>query len=198
MHSYSIDTAIRRHAYVSMAIIALLIPAFFEKVRTVFGLPGNYGFPITFSALYGVMHIIFDRYLWHKWPALIGVPDLNGRWTAHGVSSYKDPVTGNSFRFSMEIIIRQTFTHLEVFTETNESTSRSTMASICTQHAVPIFRYAFDNVPKSMADQEMQRHPGMMELRINDDSHLAGDYFSGKHRLRYGEMTLERNHNAHQ
>jgi hypothetical protein len=66
------------------------------------------------------------------------------------------------------------------------------MASISTQHAVPIFRYSFENTPKSKASEELQRHPGLIELRIKENNSMQGDYFSGKHRLRFGELTLKK------
>ena len=43
-----------------------------------------------------------------------------------------------------------------------------------------------------MANEELQRHPGLVSLRIESKDKMAGDYFSGKHRLRFGEMYLER------
>ena len=92
----------------------------------------------------------------------------------------------------MQVIIKQTFTKIEVFAETKDSTSRSTMASICTQHAVPIFRYSFENIPKNNANDELQRHPGLIELRVKSNDLLEGSYFSGKHRLRYGELIYKR------
>jgi hypothetical protein len=70
------------------------------------------------------------------------------------------------------------------------------MASIELQHAVPVFRYGFDNTPKNMANAELQRHPGMMDLRISSSDLLEGDYFSGKHRLRYGELVIRRQPNG--
>lgn len=120
------------------------------------------------------------------------LPDLNGDWVADGTSSYADPNTGENLKFRMNVKIKQTFSQIEFFTETENSTSRSFMASIETNHAVPIVRYGFDNTPKNMSDAALQRHPGMMELRVSATDKLEGDYFSGKHRLRFGELTIRR------
>lgn len=190
MHTYSLDTDIRRHVYIAIGIIALGIPAAFEKARTLFGLPVNIGFPVSSGALYSVMLLITDRWLWRWFARPMGLPDLNGKWIAAGKSSYENPETGRPHEFSMTVQIRQSFSKLEVFTQTESSTSRSTLAGICTEHAVPIFRYAFENAPKSVADAELQRHPGLIELRIESDNRMVGDYFSGKHRLRFGELQL--------
>lgn len=192
MHEYSLDTEVRRKVHGYLVIIAMSAPTFFESCRTFLGLSPQLGIPISFGALYGVLFFLYDRILWRHCPTFFPIPNLNGKWKAEGVSSFQNPDTGENFRFTMDVIIKQTFSHIEVFTQTGDSTSRSTMANISTQHAVPIFRYTFENTPKSMANEELQRHPGMIELRIETEDCLKGDYFSGKHRLRYGELTLRR------
>lgn len=67
------------------------------------------------------------------------------------------------------------------------------MSSFELDHTVSTFRYAYDNKPGNMANSELQRHPGMMDIRVESEGLMRGDYFSGKHRLRYGEITLTRN-----
>lgn len=175
-----------------MVIIALSIPTFFQSVKPMLGLPPRYGFPLTFGSLYAGMFFLFDKWVWRAFSTILGIPNLNGKWKGTGRSSYEDPTTGKNYEFTMDVTIKQTFSAMEVFTQTGDSTSRSTMASLCTQHAVPIFRYAYENAPKNMANAELQRHPGLIELRIEDSNRMSGDYFSGKHRLRFGELTLER------
>lgn len=192
MHYYSIDSEIRKKVHSLLAVIALTIPGLFEQVRTLFHLPVGWGFPLTFGALFGFLYLIVDLYAW-KWIAnFTKIPILNGKWTAKGKSSYIDPETKKNLEFEMQITIKQTFSKMEIFTETKDSTSQSTMASICTHKAMPVIRYSFENTPKNMADKELQRHPGLIELRIESKNSMVGDYFSGKHRLRYGELKLER------
>jgi hypothetical protein len=170
----------------------MAIPAAFEKIRIITVLPDNLAFPVSFSALFGALYFIFDRWLWKYFSWLTSIPNLAGEWVAEGKSSYIDPITNKNVVFNMAITIRQNFSKIEIFTETKESTSRSTMAGFFSQHAIPIFRYSFENTPKNMANQELQRHPGLIELRIQPDGVLVGDYFSGKHRLRYGELEVKR------
>lgn len=186
MHYYTLDTEIRKKVYVIITLISLSFPAFFESIRSIFGIPAHFGFPLSFSIIFSLFFFVQDKFIWKLFGKLI--PNLNGSWKANGISSYKDPNTGENFKFEMEVIIKQTFSKIEIYTETIDSTSRSTMASICTQHAMPIFRYSFENTPKNKADEELQRHPGLIELRIKKKNLLEGDYFSGKHRLRYGEL----------
>lgn len=192
MHYYSIDSEIRKKVHSILAMIALAIPGLFEQVRTLFNLPVSWGFPLTFGALFGFLYLIVDLFAWKWISSFIKIPVLSGKWLAKGKSSYIDPETNKNYEFKMEIVIKQTFSKMEVFTETNDSTSLSTMASICTHKAMPVFRYSFENTPKSMSDGELQRHPGLIELRIKSQDTMEGDYFSGKHRLRYGELKLER------
>lgn len=193
MHYYTLDKEIRKTAYVILTIISLVLPSLFDTFKTFFGVSESFGFSLSFGTTFAILYFLLDRFIW-KWISfIISIPDLNGTWDAEGISSFKDPNTGEDIHFKMQIIIKQTFTKIEVFTETKDSTSRSTMASICTQHAVPIFRYSFENTPKNKANDELQRHPGLIELRIKNNDLLEGDYFSGKHRLRYGELIYKRN-----
>lgn len=180
--------------HVTIAVIAFAIPPLFESAIKIFCLPQMLAVPISFGAVFTALYFAFDRFLWKLKLAssLIGVPNLNGQWIAEGVSSYIDPETNEPFHYRMIVTIKQTFSKIEIFTETKDSTSRSTMASLSTQHAKMFFRYAFENTPKNKSDPELQRHPGLIELRINSPDEMVGDYFSGKHRLRYGELTLKR------
>jgi hypothetical protein len=200
MHSYSLDTDARKWVYVALGVTAFALPAGISQVSTwfqsVFASLPVLSWPLSFGATFGVVFFAFDRYLWRTrlFSRLHGVPVLQGTWNVEGISSYQlDPETqAPNHRFKMIVVIRQTFTRIEVFTETDDSTSRSTVAGICLNHARPLFRYAFENTPKNKANQGLQRHPGLTELRVNSKTELQGDYFSGKHRLRYGELTFKR------
>ena len=200
MHSYSLDTDVRKWVYVSLGITAFALPAgichLSTWIRPMFTEMPILSWPLSFGATFGVLFYWFDHYLWRTGPIsrLHGIPVLHGRWIVDGISSFQcDPETGApTHAFSMEVVIKQTFTRLEVFTETDDSTSRSTVAGVCVNHARPVFRYAFENTPKNKANPKLQRHPGLIELRVNSGGELQGDYFSGKHRLRYGELTFRR------
>ncbi len=192
MHDYSIDSNIRRVTHVVLAVVSLSLPTWVTKFAVQTGMPAWVSFPLSFGATFGLLYFIVDRFAWRWLCTLHGIPDLQGKWEAQGKSSYIDPATQQPVEFSMTVTIRQTFSRIEVFTETKDSTSRSFMASIEIQHAVTLFRYGFENVPKNMSNSELQRHPGMMELRHSSTDVLEGDYFSGKHRLRYGELKMTR------
>jgi hypothetical protein len=192
MHYYSIDSEIRKNVIVILAITSLSLPTIFENLRTFLGINQNLEFSISFGLIFGILYWTFEYFIWKilSWMKLL--PNLNGKWTAKGISSFFDPETGQNSEFEMRIKIKQTFSKIEIFAQSNSSTSKSIMASIETQRAVPVLRYAYDNEPDNMANQELQRHPGLMALLISSDNEMKGDYFSGKHRLRYGELTLTR------
>lgn len=190
MHPYSIDTKARQTVYFVLAVISFVVPGVVGSDWVTHFMGSKLPYPFGVSATFGILFLFFDRLLWKHLQFILHIPNLNGTWTAKGVSSYEDPVTCKPMEFKMHYQIKQTFTRIEICGETDKSTSRSTMASVEVDHAVPIFRYAFENTPRNMSDSELQRHPGLIELRLNDTSKMTGDYFSGKHRLRYGELTL--------
>lgn len=191
MHPYSLDNSIRRWVYITIAIISLSIPQYFEELQVLFGIAKPVGITISFGAIFGIIYFLFDNFIWKLLIYTKTVISLDGKWNVKGISSYKDE-NGKNFTFDMYVIIKQTFTKIEIYTETESSTSKSNMASIELNHAQPIFQYTFENIPKNMANDELQRHPGLMKLRIESNTAMSGDYFSGKHRLRYGELTFNK------
>lgn len=190
MHPYSIDTNARQTVYFVLAIVAFVIPGLVASDWVTRYVGDKLSYPFGVGATFGVLFLLFDHVLWKRLQFILHIPNLNGTWTAKGISSYEDPATGKPMAFVMEYQIKQTFTRIEISGETDKSTSRSTMASLEIDHAVAIFRYAFENTPRNMSDAELQRHPGLIELRLNSADKMTGDYFSGKHRLRYGELIL--------
>lgn len=161
--------------HVAIAVGSLSLPALLTWAEMAVIDAPKTTFTVSFGATFAIFYFFFDRYAW-KWARFIHhLPDLNGDWQVDGTSSYKDPDTGQNLKFKMTVKVKQTFSQIEFFTETNDSTSRSFMASVETGHAVPILRYGFDNIPKNMSNAELQRHPGMMELRISDDDKMEGD-----------------------
>ena len=204
MHAYSIDSSIRRNIYVGLGFFAFMIPTICNfmthKVSHFFTSVPNLAWPLSFATTFGVLYFVFDRYMW-KWKisrSIHKIPNLEGVYSVKGLSSYEldETTQAPKYCFNMEIKIKQSFSRIEVFSESNDSTSRSTLAGFCMDHAVGLFRYSFENTPKNKSNPELQRHPGLIELRIKDNDELQGDYFSGKHRLRYGELTLRRKNNA--
>lgn len=189
MHSYSIDQPLRLRVYATVGVVAFVASYFSATIPELVGIPGFTSFSVSFGLVFSIFLFAFDKWLWKL---ISGLPDLNGEWTAEGVSSYQPEQTGEPYKYTMKVQIKQTFSKIEVDTETENSTSLSTMAGFELDHAIPVFRYAFENVPLSRATEELQRHPGLVELRIYASEEMRGDYFSGKHRLRFGGLSMRR------
>lgn len=190
MHDYSLDNHCRRTVHFAAAVVSVYLPHAFVFIAGKAFDNGGISYPLSVGATFSILYLLFERCLWKKLQSPLGVPDLSGTWKARGLSCHTDEVSGERIAFEMECRIKQTFSKIEVFAETEHSTSRSFMASIESNHAVAILYYAFENTPKNMSDPELQRHSGLIELRITDSTHMSGDYFTGKHRLKYGELTL--------
>lgn len=182
-----------------MVTVSLSTASLLGSLGVTLGMSTHIAFPVSSGTILTLLHILWDKWLWRQRfgrlsiPRLLGVHDLNGVWHGDGISSFEDPNTGAKKRYTMDVRIRQTFSRIEVHAKTRESTSFSTMAGMCVDKAMPILRYAFENTPMNMADPTLQRHAGLIELRIESEARMAGDYFSGKHRVRHGELTLTRN-----
>lgn len=190
MHPYSLDNQLRKWIYIVISCISISVPIYFDVLMKFLGFE-YISFTLSFGITFGILFFLVDKYLWKTFKFLNMIPNLEGKWMVSGISSFQDE-NGNNYKFNMEIQIKQTLTSIEIFSETQDSTSKSTMASIEMNHSKAIFRYTFENTPKNMSNDELQRHPGMMELRINSTEEMSGDYFSGKHRLRYGELQLKK------
>ncbi len=190
MHPYSLDNQLRKWIYIVISCISISVPIYFDVLMKFLGFE-YISFTLSFGITFGILFFLVDKYLWKTFKFLNMIPNLEGKWMVSGISSFQDE-NGNNYKFNMEIEIKQTLTSIEIFAETQDSTSKSTMASIEMNHSKAIFRYTFENTPKNMSNDELQRHPGMMELRINSTEDMSGDYFSGKHRLRYGELQFKK------
>lgn len=190
MHSYGLDGTARQTTYSIIGVLSFLISYRSATIPELFGVSGFIPFSLSFGVVFGVLIFIFDRY---AWKLLTRIPNLNGDWEAVGISSYTmDESEAPNHEFSMNVKIKQTFSRIGISTTTGESTSNSTMASFQLNLPIPVIRYSFENIPMNRSSQELQRHPGMVELRIIDEKEMSGDYFSGKHRLRFGSLTLRR------
>ena len=129
MHDYSLDTPVRRYVHYGLALAAFTIPHAFTAL-TGYAIPGNqFGYPISVGTTFTLLYLIFDHWAWKKLHWILKIPNLAGDWHANGISSYPDPETGEPYKFNMHYTIKQTFSRIEVYGETDTSTSRSTPRS---------------------------------------------------------------------
>jgi len=146
---------------------------------------------------YGFLWWLFDRCIW-KWKllrtvGLVRVPDFNGRWRGHGISSYLRE-DGNRAEFDFQLEIGQEWTRLHVRMETAESASDSLIGAIVVGDGRrATLSYEYESHPRASAVETMQIHRGSARLeRVNDDDSLEGEYYTGRGRQNYGEMKLQR------
>ena len=123
----------------------------------------------SFGGFYGILHGLFDRYLWRWAPlgklGLIRVPDLNGEWTGEIRSSY---VSGGE-TVPVRVIIKQRWSNLVVRLEAIHSKSDSVMARIKTGDVVhPTLDYMYVNEPEAGARETMHAHRGTAMLELID------------------------------
>jgi hypothetical protein len=144
--------------------------------------------------LYGILYGVFDRWGWRlrilRKMRLINVPDLNGRWSGPGRSSFDDH--GTDYEVTMDII--QTWTRLLVTLRTPESRSESLSATILTENpwTIPL-SYEYLNHPRPNAKTTMNSHRGAAKLELQERPHdrvLDGDYCSGRGRVNFGALSV--------
>lgn len=129
--------------------------------------------------------------LFHKL-GLVRIPDLSGRWTGTLRSSYDDMAT----EYDCAIVIRQTWTRIAVVLTTKTSRSENLVAGVLingVDDALLVYEYL--NQPLMDAPATMEAHQGHVTLRLErkgDADVLAGEYYSGRGRLKTGTIRVTR------
>lgn len=198
MHPYATDSSERRTVPILFAIAAVAsawqLPKVVEHLQLQAllwwaDLPAVWGFYVLYWG-------IFEKWLW-TWPLLrfirlVRVPDLRGEWVGEGVSSYDDG-GGKPTPYDMRLTIRQEWTRCSVRMETGHSRSDSTIAAVLVEHGGrPRLSYEYQNQPGAHAAGTMHAHPGMTRLEMIDETHVEGEYYTGRDRRSYGTMRLTR------
>jgi hypothetical protein len=147
-------------------------------------------------AVYAVISIIFDRQLW-RWKflrenGLVSLPDLNGVWSGHIVSSFD----GFNRKIPVRMRIVQNWRTIHITLSTEKSQSHSVLAGIMLGNSgSPTLSYEYANEPQGEALYAMQMHVGRARLSLGKEHNkdvLSGDYYSGGERHTYGNIDLER------
>jgi hypothetical protein len=194
MHPYATDSEERRTVLIIIALFSLLLAYLFHLLMVRLNIqllwlvspPSVLGIAV---ALYEA----FDKWLW-RWSRRLGivkVPDIQGQWEVEGYTSFELKP------FKAKVTIRQTWTHISVYLETEHSTSRSLAASLLlNQPEGPTLIYQYRNEPKPNAEKTMHAHMGTALLRLKNAECMEGEYYSGRDRQNYGGLILRRKGNA--
>jgi hypothetical protein len=145
------------------------------------------------GAVFGLFYVAFEKALWrlHRFGIRASkIRDLQGTWVGTLDSSHNG-------RTVKPIVIRisQTWRHISIRAETDQSTSHSVTAAILTDDAnEPGLVYQYVNTPRARrAVDSMKPHRGTASFRFtSDEDALDAEYYTNPHRDRNGCMTLTR------
>jgi hypothetical protein len=193
MHPYVTDSKERIRVPLFIAGASLIV----AWLVTIIKLPMSWWLHAPFVlAVYAVISIIFDRQLW-RWKylreiGLVRIPDFNGFWSGHIVSSFD----GLKREIPVKMVIAQNWRTIHITLSTEKSRSHSVLAGITISNAgTSTLSYEYANEPQGDAAYAMQVHIGRARLTLgkeHDKDVLSGDYYSGGERHTYGIIHLER------
>jgi hypothetical protein len=195
MHPYATDSEERRNVLLGIALVSLGLAYGFHwlivhmNIQTPWWVESP-----SVLGIAGVLYKAFDKWLW-RWFRKLGivkVPDIQGQWEVGGYTSFEQMKS-----FKANVTIRQTWTHISVYLETEQSISRSLAASLSSnQPEGAVLVYHYRNEPKPNAVKTMHAHIGTALLRLKNAECMEGEYYSGRDRRNYGGLTLRRAGNA--
>lgn len=199
MHPYATDSHERDTIPLAIAALSVICAWALRRILALISrdlwwidVPSVLGF-------YKIIYTIFDTYVW-RWAVLrkigiVKIPDLNGLWRGYVTSSFDNSTTSRN----VLVNIRQSWTRLSITFQTETSQSHSLIGSILTEHPHGnVLSYEYINEPKPNAPGTMHSHRGTARLIVlNQGNILEGEYYTGKDRLNYGILRLERSRMDH-
>lgn len=194
MHSYEAARTTR----VAGAIAGVSIPLVWlmDSVLVSVGLdvPTGSNVPyvaVLLSAVYAVIYYAFDYRIWRfgllRKCHLVKIPYLGGTWNGYVQYSYDNWET----KYEISIVIKQRWSAIAIWLDTNTSRSRSVSATLRTDLPFPELSYRYLNQPKPNAPTTMEAHEGTTVLELRGDA-LAGEYYTGRGRMQRGLIRLKR------
>lgn len=188
MHTYSMRGCSRERYVFYLALAAIAVVAVMRQTAGYVGV----AISITAFGVFGGLFFVFDRWIW-KLPwigKLLGTPDLSGTWAIAGST---DGADGLARDWKGTLKIEQTWSQIAISIETQQSRSRSTMASL---ERDPGFGYrliyGYANSRRDV-DGELRSHNGTCETIIASDLRSADSaYFNDHQRRTVGTMKWSR------
>jgi hypothetical protein len=194
MHGYSTDSNERRVVPFLLAALAIALAWMSSRflAATHLSVPWWVDAPSSLG-FYGALYALFDKHLWRnrfiRKLGLVRVPSLTGRWGGYLTSSFDEHVK----HLDVKVQIFQTWTQISIVLSTATSQSRSCVAAI--QVADPdciTLIYQYENQPQASALKTMHMHHGTAMLRISNGSFLTGDYYAGRDRGTFGQISCRK------
>lgn len=207
LHGYTIKGASRIKIIMLICVISYIIYIVLRYyLNDVINIEQfNHGYitiPITFSCIFGLLFMIFDKYLWKCYIVnrLLKTPNISGRWKCIGESFKKSSSELQEkgviniepqYNWEADINIIQTWTNICIILNTKQSGSKSFMAQIeAIDKNYCQLTYAYTNITSAGADTDMRNHEGICRICFTENiTNANGEYFTNpKDRLSYGKM----------
>lgn len=139
---------------------------------------------------YGVIYALYNQLLWKihiSTVSLSSIPYVGGVWAGVLTSSYN-----NGTKIDIVLYIKQTWSKISIRTETETSTSFTTMAAFNTEDNLdPGLKYEYLSEPGAFAKETMHIHKGTGHLSLSSDNKtLIGEYYTGRGRQTFGTLEL--------
>ena len=191
MEQYSIDGRGRSEVYLTQALVSVLLAYLSHQEIDLlpFHVPWYIEVP-SFAVWFGLVNVLFDRWLWRVRffgkLRLSEVPNFGGSWSGtirahaqHG-ALVDIPVT---------MVIRQTWSAIDIRGETAQGVTRSKMAGIRMEDEE--VRYEFET-HAHVLNEEGKHHVGFGVLHKHGEDSLEGFYYTLEGTTRKGTMQLQR------
>ncbi len=194
MHPYSINSEEHKKVSLCIAVAAILLAwglsVFSNHVLKIpwwIESPSVLGF-------YGILYALFNNYLWKKkilhTLGVIKTPVFEGVWLGEIISQSEhatNPIIIKKFK------IKQTWTHIRIFLETETSESYSFEASMNIDYFdTARIHYQYMSQPKDSSPETMHMHCGSVTAKLIDENNIEAEYYSGRDRNNTGSFRVER------
>jgi SMODS-associating 2TM, beta-strand rich effector domain len=197
MHPYAADAEERKWALIAIVLASVTAAYLTHAVVDLIGTPPWWMEIPSVLGSFGILYSLFNRVLWRLRSAralrLVRIPDLIGNWQGvvqSGVAQYA------AQQHNVEVDIRQTWTHISIRVDAEQSHSNSLSGMVLTHGAAgATLIYEYLNEPKPSAVPTMEAHRGTARCLLGDawrPDRIRAEYYSGRGRQGFGSMTLTR------
>lgn len=194
MHPYSINSEEHKRMSLYMAVIAILLAwGLFFFSKNIFSLPWWVEAPSVIG-FYGFLHKWFESKLWRNKfiRKIFGIktPIVDGDWSG-SITSHSSHANG--LIPIKKFCIKQSWTHIRIYLETENSESYSFEASMNVDEFGTVrIHYQYMNKPKDGAPETMHVHYGSASAKLDDQGVLRTEYYSGRDRNNTGSFEIKR------
>lgn len=187
MHSYTIDTSLRRKAVVILAFLSIGLSLGLNNIISSLNIP--FTAHISAFLLFTAFYLSWSRLFWNHIPKM-PIPDLEGEWEGSVKSSYADDE-----EYDVDVEITQNLDKIGIKLKTDTSVSHSETGAIqINTNQDDFLSYTYYNEPKTNAEDSMSPHRGFTRVTIKYENgkpvELEGQYFTDRNRKNTGKITL--------